>query len=48
MTGMVYIIGCAVLTIMRGTTNVPDWVYVAQFVVLTANCLFEIFWKGEK
>lgn len=48
MTGMVFIIGWAVLTIMRGTTNVPDWVYVAQLVVLTVNYLFEIFWKGEK
>ena len=47
MTGMVYIIGCAVLIIMRGTTNVPDGVYVAQFIILTVNYLFENFWKGN-
>lgn len=47
MTAMVYIIGCTLLQIMRYTTDVPDWLFIAYNIMLGLAYLLESFMKGE-
>lgn len=43
MTGMVYIIGCTLLQIMRYATDAPDWLFIVYNIILALDFLLETF-----